>query len=504
MALRPMELRRCEMLLLSTLVFVGALLAPSSAQDNTAPLYIDCGNIGTAPAGYSTDMYFDSGEAFTIPSNATTFDGLPYNVTDVERTGRIFPEETGGCYKIPRPSGTYMVRTSFAYGNFDSQNNTPIFNVTLQGLPVATVNFALDAPEGSSSDAMYRDFLVYVNSGNVDLCFVPFRSDFVPTVDQRSPFDSAAYPLPGQARSPIVNSIQVTPVPPSVYNGALVSPGVILASVTRTNIGGPMVGPDSAGRVWYADTSDDDLRDGAANADVAGADSSPDYIPKAIFTNYGYSQPSDNTSAATMSMWRGIVPMDKSNLFFVQMYFAEMNPKVKPGQRVFNITIVFGDGNMMMGVLAPNYDILASTTVQTGISATHVLTFAKSPSYYQVFGVILESDPKGLPAVMSGLEVYEVIQPPSLANAPSSAPWLTYNPEAAQVLSGEMAAPPPPSSSGGSNAGEIAAIVLGVILFIVLVAGGVYFYRQRHSNPTPFQQFEAGRTGSDANNLVAH
>ncbi|GJP31964.1 hypothetical protein CLOM_g16516 [Closterium sp. NIES-68] len=499
------------------LLGIAASLLLAAGADDSGPLRIDCGSAVesgvAAAAGFTADQYTSDGTPFTIAAGSLNSANLTANLSSAETTGRAFSNSSGGCYKIPRANGTYLVRLGFAYLDFDQQANPPVFNVTAQGVPVLTVNLLVaellqNNDTARMATAHYRDFIAFTSTGFLDICLVPFSSAFLPTSGFVNELDLVlAYPSAAQSRTPLLNTLEVFPTPSTVYGGAPESAGVILANAMRVNIGGPTVGPDLAGRVWDGDDRSYLPRSfRATNATVKDTGAPDDYWPQAVLQTYRESIDLEKAQAGTEMQYSGmVVPMDPSNLFVVVLNFVEPNPAVKRGQRVMDVQLFWGDGQRMaMGLQPEVVDIVNETTPLTALALMHVVQLQTPMSYFQKVFVQLHASNKSLPAVISAMEVYEAIRlapstPDGGTAAPTAGSSMTLTAEQAHVLAPP---PPPPSTSSGLSAGSIAAIVLGVLLGVVLVGGGVFFVIKRKQNPTPFTKFDGGGGASATANLV--
>ncbi|CAI5489634.1 unnamed protein product [Closterium sp. Naga37s-1] len=486
------------------LLLIGtSLLLAAGADDGT--LRIDCGSMVesgvAAAAGFMADQYTSDGTPFTIAPGSTNAANLTATLSPAELTGRAFSNTTGGCYKIPRANGTYLVRLGFAYLNFDKQANPPVFNVTAQGVPVLTIN--LMTAEGMQNNetaktatAYYRDFMVFTDTGFLDVCLVPFSSSVQPAF--ANPLDAIlSFPPDTQSRTPLLNTLEVFPTPSTVYQGLPKKEGVILANAMRVNIGGPTVGPDMVGRVWDADDRSFLPRSfRATNATVNNTDDPDNFWPQSMLRTYRESINVDSAAGTEMQYSGLVVPMDPTNLFLVILNFMDPNPAAKRGQRLMELQLSWGDGQTIaIGPPPDTLDIVNFTQPLTAMAVTHVVAMENPFSYFQSVAVDLRASNKSLPAVISGMEVYEAIPialpPPAAADAGADAGArrarpMTLTAEEAHVL---PPPPPPPATSSGLSGGSIAAIVMGVLLGVVLIAGGVYFVIQRKKNPTPFTKF---------------
>ncbi|CAI5461808.1 unnamed protein product [Closterium sp. Yama58-4] len=501
------------------LLLIGtSLLLAAGADDGT--LRIDCGSVVesgvAAAAGFTADQYTSDGTPFTIAPGSTNVANLTASLSPAEVTGRAFSNTTGGCYKIPRATGTYLVRLGFAYLNFDKQGNPPVFNVTAQGVPVLTINMLTaegmqDNQTAKAATAYYRDFMAFTDTGFLDVCLVPFSSSVQPAFVH--PMDAIlTFPPDTQSRTPLLNTLEVFPTPSTVYQGLPKEAGVILANAMRVNIGGPTVGPDMVGRVWSADDRTFLPRSfRATNATVNNTDDPDNYWPQSMLRSYRESINVDKQAGTEIQYSGLVVPMDPSNLFVVILNFMEPNSTVKRGQRVMEVQLSWGDGQTLaIGPPPDELDIVNFTQPLTAMAVNHVVAMESPISYFQSVAVTLFASNKSLPAVISGMEVYEAIPiapppPPAAAGAAAVprahrpvSPAMTLTAEKAQVLSPP---PPPPATSSGLSAGSIAAIVMGVLLGVVLIAGGVYFVVKRKQNPTPFTKFDHD-AGTNANLVV--
>ncbi|PKI50980.1 hypothetical protein CRG98_028607, partial [Punica granatum] len=104
--------------------------------NNPGYISIDCGALNNYPHPdlqiyYETDDgYIDSGESKQVSS-----DGMAESVRASAKTLREFPDGVRNCYTIPpittsdEGSRKYLIRASFYYGNYDSQNRTLKFDL---------------------------------------------------------------------------------------------------------------------------------------------------------------------------------------------------------------------------------------------------------------------------------------------------------------------------------------------------------------------------------------
>lgn len=133
-------------------------------------------------------------------------------------TLRVFKEpRTKYCYTLPvTPNTTFLLATTFWYGNFDALNKPPIFNMAIDAtavLPIDLTN-ALYA-----TAALRREYIgkSAVAATSVSVCF---------------------YQDPAALRNPFVSSLQLRLVDPGSYQTPWLDSGNFLLSFLRQDFGG--------------------------------------------------------------------------------------------------------------------------------------------------------------------------------------------------------------------------------------------------------------------------
>jgi hypothetical protein len=135
------------------------------SHDRSEFISIDCGIdrdstyvVQSSRLRYVSDAGFtDAGANFRLEPTTPGF---------AERylTVRYFPDGERSCYTLRpvKPSGKYLVRAAFHYGNYDGLNRPPVFDLHLGVNHWATVNFTavsysyivLDAIDVSPADSL--------------------------------------------------------------------------------------------------------------------------------------------------------------------------------------------------------------------------------------------------------------------------------------------------------------------------------------------------------------
>ncbi|KAL1220936.1 putative LRR receptor-like serine/threonine-protein kinase [Cardamine amara subsp. amara] len=146
-----------------------ALFNLVNAQDQSGFISIDCGLENSSYTETSTGIkyvsdssYIDTGTSnFLAPENRANMIQSMWSV-------RSFPEGIRNCYTISVKSSTkYMIRAAFMYGNYDSRNEIPSFDLHLGPNKWDTVKF-----ESSSLQTVSKEIIYYVLTDTLQVCLV--------------------------------------------------------------------------------------------------------------------------------------------------------------------------------------------------------------------------------------------------------------------------------------------------------------------------------------------
>eukprot|EP00270_Netrium_digitus_P009855 TRINITY_DN3022_c0_g1_i2.p1 TRINITY_DN3022_c0_g1~~TRINITY_DN3022_c0_g1_i2.p1 ORF type:complete len:466 (-),score=57.26 TRINITY_DN3022_c0_g1_i2:282-1679(-) len=419
----------CNKLLIRTTLITYALfctwMEPSLAYlATTVPLRIDCGNLqSTHLSGFQVgditwqaDQYFVEGIAYNITT--ASIDQL--NI--VESTLRAFPASNLGCYDVPRPSGRYMVRLGFAYFNYDSLLSPPVFDVLVQNSVVETVDMQ-SVENHYQKGTYYTDYIAYAPEGKVSVCLKTLMG------------------------TPIVNTLEILPVDTEAYDAEELGHNIILSTYVRINLGGSALGPEPADpgfRTWLGDVSavDGNYTQYTTNHTIANTDESPEFLPMTLFQSAREAKEPYNATGFQLT----VVPVDRENQWYIRYYFAEMDPDVVKGERIFDIILGTGGYFKALEGQTDSFDILANTTSLTAMPVSIVFNYTE---YQSMFGDDLEIGVKSVvgstkQALINGVELFEIIVVPGqLSNH-------TYG---GSALSG----------------GDIAGIVIGTLVGVIIL-----------------------------------
>eukprot|EP00897_Mesotaenium_endlicherianum_P008602 jgi/Mesen1/7770/ME000408S06879 len=366
--------------LVLTMSFLATVIAERPTID---PILIDCGSTNHSLVdgqAWQADNYYLAGTAHSLATNQTSLRVPDSNL-------RAFAAGEVSCYVVPAPDGKYLVRMSFAYRNFDGRNMPPSFDVYIEGILVESVNVGERESSQDGGGAFYTGFIVYVLDGDCDVCL---------------------YPLQGETT--FVNTLQLYPLDEAAYTADVLDRTVFLANYKRVNSGGPKVraSEDPGYRIWKADERE--VR-GAAEAGksrvltsggnaIVGAEVAPDYFPRQIFETAREAGAGNFTGYD----WR-LPSVSILHRWMVRMYFAELNPAVRVGERVFDLHV--------NDVFLRGFDILAESGGRhlAPVHATLFFNFSL-PTYtnpYNVHVGVTSAPGSKYPPLLCAVEVYEII-----------------------------------------------------------------------------------------------
>ncbi|GMY34447.1 putative leucine-rich repeat receptor-like serine/threonine-protein kinase, partial [Fagus crenata] len=132
---------------------------------------IDCGSVEAyidkdTNIPYTSDKeLIDTGMVKTISPDA------PQNLPQFVENLRSFPNGTRNCYTLRLEQGknnNYMIRAIFLYGNYDGQNQQPVFDLYLGVNAWTTVNLT----NTSAYDYFFYEAIHVPTTDGIDLCLV--------------------------------------------------------------------------------------------------------------------------------------------------------------------------------------------------------------------------------------------------------------------------------------------------------------------------------------------
>ncbi|CAI5497013.1 unnamed protein product [Closterium sp. Naga37s-1] len=176
---------------------------------------------------WRADSFYDAGQPFRLPPSPPL--SSPRLASPVEATLRAFPggNSNGGCYTVPLPrDARYLVRVGVAYRNYDGALRPPAFHMAVNGLILRTVVMAVSEQQYPLS-AFYSEFVAFARQGRISVCFLPL--------------------LGVVAAPPQVNSLELLPVHPLAYDGAVTGRDVVVVPLLRHNLGATRMAGGGAG-----------------------------------------------------------------------------------------------------------------------------------------------------------------------------------------------------------------------------------------------------------------
>lgn len=366
-----------KMYRLLLLLFTFFLALPPSFCRHHGPyaLRISCGardDIHIPPK--NTKWHKDIAYTGGINTNAT----LPSSISPALTTLRYFPLSEGpeNCYSIDKvPNGHYFVRVFLGLVKEPSFDDEPLFDVSIEG----SLIYSLQSGWSNHDDERtFVEALLFLTDHSASLCF-----------------HSTGH------GDPAVLAIEILQVDDKAYNyGPQFGRGTILRTGKRLSCGAqqPKFDADLNGdhwggnRFWNSFSSFGQHSDHAisTNNSIKQASNAPNSFPEAL---YQTAIVSTNQSDLSYTM-----DVDPSRNYSIWLHFAEIDPSIKStGQRIFNVVIngniAFKDVDIVNMTANINSALVLNTTVAV---VGRSLTITLHPT-------------KGSHAIISGIEIFEVI-----------------------------------------------------------------------------------------------
>lgn len=339
------------------------------------PLRINCGGPDVQDSRgvfWKEDVYYLGGKALYLKNTEAS------NMETIYTTLRYFGNGDTNCYLIPAPVGRYFVRSSFWYHNFDGKHSPPSMRVYLEGVLVESMNLGKPKAGFSGNGAYSTDYFVTSTDGHVEFCLLP---------DDGRPF---------------VNTLEVFPADSDSYDsGAQKS---FLSNIVRINVGGyPLHDTYDAGhRFWAGDSSYTAWNHETVETSsvIQNVGVSPNFLPAEIFQQ---SRVGKNGILGYSLLLQGLSSL---NEWLLCLHFAEVEPNVRIGDRVFDIQV--------NSVVVSQFDILKATQNRSFTAATVLQPFTfKLASYASPSNLIINlirSNDSVRDPILAALEVYEAIK----------------------------------------------------------------------------------------------
>ncbi|XP_024392179.1 receptor-like protein 4 [Physcomitrium patens] len=300
-------------------VLCSAIMRPFAAAQNGGPLAvrIACGSTADSIAnetGYvwSKDFGFSGGKG--APTKAVN--GIATHLNSL----RYFDSLDGpqNCYNISVPSGHYLTRFFFTFGETDNAGQEPVFELSLEG----TLVYSLAPGWSSYDDNHYGDSLLHITDGSATVCF--HRSSH---------------------GNPAIGSIEILQLYVDAYNlGSSANLNVIMRTIKRVTAGaaesgyGSRMHADAWGGDRYWATDRTLFAPGSpttmlhTNANISNFGNPPNIYPEAIY------QTATTTGPLSILSYSISVPSNQN--YSIWLHFAEIEPGViAPGMRVFDVKV---------------------------------------------------------------------------------------------------------------------------------------------------------------------
>ncbi|KAK6926883.1 Malectin-like domain [Dillenia turbinata] len=318
-------------------------------------LNIDCGtsksyNDVTDIKWVGDGAYVQSGESQTA-KNSQRSNGLS--------TLRVFKSKTKNCYSIPGFQETkVLLRAIFYYGNYDSSDSPPSFDLLLDENKWTTVHTTND------------------DWNNYDIIYVPKRQNISVCLAQINP-----------NQFPFISMLEVWSLDSNMYNQIDSSQALMLnqryAFGSSDRISYPT---DPYNRYWNAFSGNGlvSVSNSASSVDVT---QTKDQVPSAVMSN---AVRTSSTSTDFLVSTAALPPTHEVPIY-LNMYFTEvqdLNPS--SDLRRFNVMV----DKKVIDVINPAY--------QTAVETTYANIIASSKTQI----VLAATSDSTLPPLVSGLELF--------------------------------------------------------------------------------------------------
>ncbi|XVE70541.1 hypothetical protein DITRI_Ditri10aG0080200 [Diplodiscus trichospermus] len=335
-------------------------------QLQTGYISIDCGSpvninfidIDTGISYTSDGAYIDTGinknisSEYAYPKNPN----LPQPLSDL----RSFPHGKKNCYTLAPAAGKgglYLIRATFFYGNYDSENKLPEFDLYLDVNLWSSVEFS------NASDVVTTEIISVAVSDTVSVCLINKGLGI-----------------------PFISALELRPLNSSIY-GTELGNSVSLVLVKRLDIGyvngTGRYKDDIYDRIWspYNSPSWEIVTTTSAiNSNENGYKAPLEVISTAAMPHNG----SDKLELS----WTADADTSK---FYVFMYFAEVQQLERNQTRKFNIS---WNGSIISRPLIPRY--LSASTISNSEAFTgkeHRISIYKTGD-------------ATLPPILNAIEIY--------------------------------------------------------------------------------------------------
>lgn len=205
--------------LVVTILTLSARGAWGQAPSQAGFLSIDCGAATAYTDPYTGINWVPDGNYTAVGTNVAAVAGASSTVNNTElQTLRYFKESRKKfCYELPVQSNqSYLVATTFWYGNYDGLSKPPIFNM------------AIDATEALSIDLTNSVYSISV-----------MRREYVRRVAVgQATMSVCLYQDPVSLTTPFISSLELRLLDPVAYVGPWLDAGNFLFSFIRQDFGG--------------------------------------------------------------------------------------------------------------------------------------------------------------------------------------------------------------------------------------------------------------------------
>ncbi|PON51016.1 Malectin-like carbohydrate-binding domain containing protein [Trema orientale] len=341
------------------LVYFSLILA--HGQDQTGFISIDCGRQpkNSSYSESSTGLKYISDEPF-IEGGVSKSILAQYKPSLQDQVGyvRSFPQGIRNCYRINVTAGTrYLIRATFLYGNYDGLNQLPEFDLHLG------VNFWDTVKFDSVIISNMKELVHIPLKDNVQVCLINTGSG-----------------------TPFISALELRPLKNTTYATSSGSLSLTLrADVGSTINGSYRYSYDVFDRLWLPYNFNKWTQFTTPLTVNPGKNYQP---PSVVMSTAAIPI---NESSPMQFFWTA---PDPNTVFYVYMYFSELQQLKANESRAFNITL---NGELFYGPLVPEYLNVTTIFTPSGVSGGN----------FTFWLVKLENST--LPPIFNAIEIYRLV-----------------------------------------------------------------------------------------------
>ncbi|KAL8171835.1 hypothetical protein V2J09_023639 [Rumex salicifolius] len=311
----------------------------------------------------SDEKYISSGNNLEVSSSFLNEDSQ-----DLYTTLRSFPEGHRNCYTLSplKHNNTYLIRAGFMYGDYDSKNSIPAFDVYVG------VNFWFTLSLMSPDYRFFKEIIHFAMADSIDVCLV--------NTGKGTPFISAL------ELRPIYNSSYPASPAFSLHGWFNEDVGIIKSPPECWEVQG-----GASDFMWCYQPVWPNWEVISTNKFIDVSQDNPFKVPAAVLMTACV--PNNTLAKATLKY---LVDDDPTTQFYVYWHFAELQLLGPNQTRVFNIIV---PGYPKLGPITPKY--LQVTTISSPRISLN--------GYKDLSFTLEKTEDSNLYPLLNALQIYTVL-----------------------------------------------------------------------------------------------